>query len=188
MSYQPPAPYPPSGPPPGGYPQPANIGEQPPAPNPDLGYQQAAAPQGAYPQTPHQPSPYAQGQFDPVADAQANKVQAVLAYLGLLVLIPIFAAKDSRFARYHANQGLVLMLAGIAYGILWGVIAGVVGALAFGSIASGSGAGLALGGIVTTVFGLVFLVFPVLAIIGIVHAVQGEAKPLPVIGRFTILK
>ena len=40
------------------------------------------------------------------ADVQNNKVMAVLAYIGLLVLIPIFAAKDSKFARFHSGQGL----------------------------------------------------------------------------------
>ena len=43
-------------------------------------------------------------------DIEKNKVMAVLAYFGILVLIPIFAAKDSKFARFHANQGLVLAL------------------------------------------------------------------------------
>ena len=40
-----------------------------------------------------------------------NKVMAILSYFGILVLIPIFAAKDDAFARYHANQGLVLLIA-----------------------------------------------------------------------------
>ena len=34
---------------------------------------------------------------------------AILAYFGILVLIPILAAKDSKFARFHANQGLLFM-------------------------------------------------------------------------------
>ena len=33
-------------------------------------------------------------------DVQANKVMAILAYFGLLVFVPLFAAKESRFARY----------------------------------------------------------------------------------------
>lgn len=44
-------------------------------------------------------------QFDK-ADVEQNKVMAILAYFGILVLIPILAAKDSKFARFHANQGL----------------------------------------------------------------------------------
>lgn len=37
-------------------------------------------------------------QFDK-ADVEQNKVMAILAYFGILVLIPILAAKDSKFAR-----------------------------------------------------------------------------------------
>ena len=36
-------------------------------------------------------------------DVQNNKVFAILAYIGILVLVPIFAAKESKFARFHAN-------------------------------------------------------------------------------------
>ena len=43
-------------------------------------------------------------------DIQNNKTMAILAYIGILVLIPIFAAKESKFARFHANQGLVLLI------------------------------------------------------------------------------
>ena len=39
-------------------------------------------------------------QFDP-SDVEKNKVMGVLAYLGILVLIPILAAKESPFARFH---------------------------------------------------------------------------------------
>ena len=35
-------------------------------------------------------------------DITDNKVMAILAYFGPLVLIPIFAAKESKFARYHS--------------------------------------------------------------------------------------
>ena len=41
-------------------------------------------------------------------DIAQNKAMAILAYLGILVLIPIFAAKNSAFAKFHANQGLIL--------------------------------------------------------------------------------
>lgn len=33
------------------------------------------------------------------------KLLAVLAYLGILVLIPILVAKEDKFVRFHANQG-----------------------------------------------------------------------------------
>ena len=41
-------------------------------------------------------------------DIQNNKIMAILSYFGILVLVPILAAKESKFARFHANQGLIL--------------------------------------------------------------------------------
>ena len=51
-------------------------------------------------------------------DVQANKLMAVLSYLSWLVLIPIFAAKDSPYARFHVNQGLILAITEIIWGVL----------------------------------------------------------------------
>lgn len=96
-------------------------------------------------------------------DIENNKVMAVLAYI--LFFIPLLAAKDSKFARFHANQGLVLFLGGI--------IASVVAVIPV------------IGWIVAPIAGLVITV---LAIIGILNALNGRAKELPVIGKFKILK
>ena len=97
-------------------------------------------------------------------DVKENKLMAALAYIGILVLIPIFAAKDSKFARFHANQGLVLF-----------IIEAIAGALATAKV---------LGWL----FGIVDFVCLILAIVGIVYAVQGKAKELPVIGNIKLLK
>ena len=63
-------------------------------------------------------------QFAPEDIAQ-NKGMAILSYLSILVLIPLFAAKDSRFARFHANQGLVLLVSEV----VWSAVTGVLGRL-----------------------------------------------------------
>ena len=103
-------------------------------------------------------------EYDP-ADIENNKVMAVLAYFGILVLIPIFAAKESKFARFHANQGLVLWLATIilnAIGII--PIIGTIISL-IGSIAA-------------------FVLF----ILGIINSATGKAKELPIIGKISLIK
>ena len=96
-------------------------------------------------------------------DIEKNKVMALLAYI--IFLIPLLAAKDSKFARFHTNQGLLLFLGGI--------IASVVAVIPV------------IGWIVAPIAGLVITV---LAIIGILNALNGRAKELPVIGKFKILK
>ena len=61
------------------------------------------------------------GDFD-AADIAKNKVLALFAYIGILFLIPLLAAPNSKFARFHTNQGLVLFITGV----IWGVISGIV--------------------------------------------------------------
>ena len=103
-------------------------------------------------------------------DIDKNKVMGVLAYLGLLVLVPLLAAKDSKFARFHSNQGLVLL---IAEGIC-SVLSAILSLIPFWLIR-------------LTIY-LVQIALFVLAIIGIVNAASGKAKELPLIGKITILK
>lgn len=122
------------------------------------------------------PQNYAAG---PGAQASGNNdtLMGVLAYIGLLVLIPIFAEKESRFVRFHANQGLVLCIAAVAYSIVVGILSAILWAISWQVALTVSG-----------ILWFLCLIFLVLAIIGIVNVVNGKQKPLPVIGGFTILK
>lgn len=45
-------------------------------------------------------------QFAP-EDIQKNKVISALSYLGILFFLPLMAAPESRFGKFHANQSLV---------------------------------------------------------------------------------
>ena len=110
-------------------------------------------------------------------DIENNKVMAILAYIGFLFLIPLLVAKDSKFAKFHTNQGLVLFIADIIVGV---VIAVVSIALAFIPFV-----GPIVAGIVDGVLGLVIFA---LMILGIINAATGKAKELPVIGKIRILK
>ncbi len=114
-------------------------------------------------------------EFD-AQDIGSNKGMAILAYFGPLVLIPIFAAKGSKFARYHSNQGLVLLLVAIAYGIVYNILSAIILAISWRLY------------FVVSIIGLVSIVITVLAILGIINAATGKAKELPLIGKFKILK
>ena len=110
-------------------------------------------------------------------DIENNKVMAILAYIGFLFLIPLLVAKDSKFAKFHTNQGLVLFIVDIIVGV---VIAVVSIALAFIPFV-----GPIVAGIVDGVLGLVIFA---LMILGIINAATGKVKELPVIGKIRILK
>lgn len=116
-------------------------------------------------------------------DIEGNKVMAILAYFGILVFIPILAAKESKFARYHANQGLILFMALIGWSIADYILTALLRALLW------RGMGLwEIYSLCGTILNLVYFVFTILAIIGIVNALNGKAKELPVIGKYKILK
>jgi len=102
---------------------------------------------------------------EPVYDArdvESNKVMAILAYIWILFLVPLLGAKNSKFAQYHAYQGVALF-------ITWIIVNAARWILPY-----------SLSGLVT----IASLGVLVLAVIGIMNAYQGKAKPLPLIGKF----
>ena len=110
---------------------------------------------------------------------EANKVFGILAYLPpLLFLVGLITARQSKFAMYHCNQGLVLTLAAIAAGIANMILDMILVFIPF------------LGWFLMTVLNLgIFVRIIVLVVMGIINAVNGVCKPLPLIGdRFTLVK
>ncbi len=87
-------------------------------------------------------------------DVEENKIFAVLAYLSVLVLVPLLAKKESKFAMFHAKQGLVLLVGWIISWILSFVFIGFI-------------------------LDIVMIVF---SIWGIVNAATGKYAKLPIIG------
>lgn len=106
----------------------------------------------------------------PVNDKKENienvKVVAAVAYI--LFFVPLITNPDSQFAKYHANQGLVLLITAIVLNMISGVLMAVL--------------------IGFLLLPLVSLFVIVLAIMGIVNALNGEMKPLPLIGGIQLIK
>ena len=94
-------------------------------------------------------------------DVEQNKALAAIGYLGILFLVPMLAAPKSPYAQFHAKQGMVLFITAL--------IMSVVMAIPI--------LGWAIGGL-----GGIFVI--VLMIMGILNAVNGQEKPLPVIGQY----
>ena len=97
-----------------------------------------------------------------------KKTTGIIAYITWIGWIVAFCAGDKEGAKFHLNQALVLFLANV----VWGIVAKI---LAFIPI---------LGWIALGVGYLVLFVFWVM---GLVSAIQGEEKPLPLIGEMHIL-
>jgi len=110
-------------------------------------------------------------------DAEKNKVMGILAYLGILCLVPILAAKDSPFAKYHANQGLVLFIVWIVLAVALNTLNYVLLTILPASM-----------GFIISILSLAYLGLLILAILGIINAAAGKCVPLPVIGGVKLLK
>ena len=115
-------------------------------------------------------------------DAEQNKGMAVLAYI--LFFIPLIAGthKTSPFVKYHTNQGIVLVIFYIAFGIITGILSAIIAGIAAATFAFG------LLVTIPIIIGLLWIFPLILVIIGIVNAATGKMKPVPLVGKFTILK
>lgn len=133
-----------------------------------------------------EPIPAYDSEFD-AQDIASNKGLAVLAYLGILFLIPWFAAPNSKFARFHAKQGLLLCIADMVYLILsfllnlikipqttylWGFPVEIETTPWY----------------ITLIVFLIGIPLIILTVIGIINAVKGNAKKLPVLGKIELKK
>ncbi len=97
-------------------------------------------------------------------DIESNKVMAGLAYI--LFFLPLLVCPDSPFGRYHANQGLLLLLLGLGGSIVLSIIP-------------------IIGWILLPFFAIAVFI---IAVIGLINGFTGKAKPLPIIGKYQIIK
>ena len=102
-------------------------------------------------------------------DMEENKVFAVLAYISILCLIPLFLKKDSKFAGFHARQGLLVFIFTVLSVILIEILKAV--------------SPYTLWRIWNLVGNLAWLAIIIFSVIGIAHVLQKKAEPLPLIGH-----
>lgn len=97
-------------------------------------------------------------------DIEKNKLIAGLAYF--IFFLPLIVDKDSEFGKFHANQGLLLLLVAFIGNSVLNVLP-------------------IIGWVLIPLFSLLILVF---AVIGLLNALNGNTKELPLIGHFVIIK
>ena len=96
-----------------------------------------------------------------------DKTMGILAYLFILVLVPLLMPNRSAFVTYHVNQGLVncIFIVVLQIALVFLIFVPFIGFL----------------------FQLARLLPVVFIIIGIMNVSKGEMKPLPLIGGFKII-
>ena len=95
-------------------------------------------------------------------DIEKNRKMSAFAYIAFF--LPLFFCPDSNYAKFHANQGLLLL------------IVNVVGSFIFQLLK-----------FIPVVGGLFHLAIAGLTIYGFVNAFKGRAVRLPILGRYDIL-
>lgn len=99
-------------------------------------------------------------------DESQLKLISALGYLGLLFLVPYLMFPKDKFAVFHANQGLILLIAGVIINVIGGIVP-------------------VLGWIIILPLGNIALL--ALLIFGAINAFNGHMKRLPLIGNFDLL-
>ena len=120
--------------------------------------------------------------FDP-ADIEANRVVAGLSYF--LFFLPFILCPQSRYARFHANQGLLILIVSLAAGMLHGILSVVFSLFNGYALLGALFQGLWI--IPRIIFALVNLLVFVLWVVGLVNGFSGRARSLPIIGRFRLI-
>lgn len=127
--------------------------------NDPVGAGQATPPPATPPVSPLPPSP---GPTGPNSQ-HTNTGMAILAYLGILVLIPLLTeAKNDPFVKFHIKQGLLVLIGLVLSSII--VVVPVLG-WAIGSV--------------------IWIASIILMIIGIMNAASGKQEELPLVGHLS---
>ncbi|MCB0724753.1 MAG: hypothetical protein KDC73_08595 [Ignavibacteriae bacterium] len=96
-------------------------------------------------------------------EIESGKTMAVVAYIIFFVPLLMEDARKNKFVMFHTEQSIVLVIVNVI-----GVILGTIGSM------------FCIG----VVFYLINLFAFVLAIMGIINAINGKATPLPLVGQF----
>jgi uncharacterized membrane protein len=105
------------------------------------------------------------------ADIQDGKTMAILAYI--MFLIPLFAARDKKFAMFHTEQAIVLWIIFIVI-----YIAIIIINIIISKISSSLACAVSILGL------LPWIAYVVLWIMGLINALGGKVAMLPVIGKY----
>ena len=119
-------------------------------------------------------------------DAQDNKGMAIIAYILFFVPLLAGAHKNSPFVKYHANQGTALFILAAAYSIVSSILSSVIRVpVRLWGVATGV---YHTPGWLTAILSIGSLALFALCVLGIINAIGGKMKPLPLVGGFKIIK
>jgi len=122
-------------------------------------------------------------------DIEQNKIFAILSYFGPLCLVPYFVSKESRFAMFHAKQGLNLFIIEFAVSIISYFLISI---FEFSKMCNVGGIEYICGTYIPIWIDIPLdfagLILGIISLIGLIYACQGKAKEVPILGKIKIVK
>lgn len=104
-------------------------------------------------------------------EIESGKVMGILAYI--FFIIPLLAARENKFAMFHTEQSIILVITSV---VIW--IAAFIINLIVSQISS------SLACVISILTFLPWVAYLVLWIMGLLNAIGGKVKELPVIGKY----
>ncbi len=114
-----------------------------------------------------------------VDDVSMTKAVCIFAYFGLLFFLPLVVYKDSKYGKYHANQGLLLLILSVILSILRFFMILPASVPFFGAVM------MVLSDIISFILGSFILGC---FVFGIVNVARNKAVDLPIVGKIRIIK
>ena len=104
-------------------------------------------------------------------EIESGKVMGILAYI--FFIIPLLAARENKFAMYHTEQSIILVITSV---VIW--IAAFIINLIVSQISS------SLACVISILTFIPWVAYLVLWIMGLLNAIGGKVKELPLIGKY----
>ena len=117
------------------------------------------------------------------SDVASCRIECMCACTGILFFLPLVSAPDSKYGRYWANQGVLILLTEIAALLLGALISWILGLLAMIPFI-----GIVFDILTVIVCIALFLASLILPIRSIVCVSQRRAVDVPVIGYLRFIK
>jgi len=119
-------------------------------------------------------------------DIAQNKTMSGLAYIPILFFIPLVACPQSKYGRFHANQGLMLLILVAILAIIGNILRFALWGGSIYSLAMGYYTGSYI--VMNIIWAIIYIIDFGLIILGFYNAFTGRARELPLIGKFRIIK
>jgi uncharacterized membrane protein len=113
-----------------------------------------------------------------------SRVLSALGYIPMLCFLPLFLKRDDEFAQLHGRQGLVLLVTWVVTWLVIWVVARIFGNI-LGHIPLIGLIFFGIGWFIERVVGwILYIVYLILMVVGIIEAGLGKHWRLPVLGAY----